>query len=97
MPERATFCINNFYKADSLYRQGMKVLIFSMKKYLQEGVGWVRGGEEIAYFANKISEKKENNLTVKKFYSLKFAYSFEYEEDEVYFAYNYPYTYSRLN
>jgi hypothetical protein len=31
---KATFFINNFYKADSLYKKGMKILIFSMKKYV---------------------------------------------------------------
>jgi hypothetical protein len=41
---KATFFINNFYKSTSLYNQGMKILIFSMKKYLEEGVGWIRGG-----------------------------------------------------
>ena len=32
--QKATFFINNFYKADSLYKKGMKILIFSMKKYV---------------------------------------------------------------
>lgn len=44
-PLKATFFINNFYKPQSLYQKGMKILIFSMKKFLNEGVGWVRGGQ----------------------------------------------------
>jgi hypothetical protein len=52
---KATFFINNFYKPESLYKKGMKILIFSMKKYLNEEIGWVRGGEEIGYFSNKMS------------------------------------------
>lgn len=43
--QKATFFINNFYKPQSLYQKGMKVLIFSTKKFLNEGIGWVRGGE----------------------------------------------------
>lgn len=34
---------------------------------------------------------------MKNFYTLKFSYYFEFPGDEVYFAYNYPYTYSKLN
>jgi 1,4-dihydroxy-2-naphthoyl-CoA synthase len=52
---KATFFINNFYKSHSLYQIGMKIIIFSMKKFMNEGVGWVRGGEEIAYFKNGIT------------------------------------------
>lgn len=33
-PVKTTFCINNFYKTQSLYQKGMKILIFSMKKYI---------------------------------------------------------------
>ena len=44
-PAKITILINNFYKISSLYQKGMKVLIFSMKKYVNEGVGWIRGGD----------------------------------------------------
>ena len=43
-PLKATFYINNFYKFQSLYRAGMKVMVFSTKKFIEEGMGWVRGG-----------------------------------------------------
>lgn len=71
-------------------------MIFSKKKSVDKGSGWVRGGEEISYFKNFFSENIIGNK-MKNFYSLRFSYFFEYEEDEVFFAYNYPYTYSRLN
>jgi hypothetical protein len=93
---RATFYVNNFYKCESLYQRGMKVLVLSRKKYERERVGWVRGGEEIGYFKNSITELKQGG-GLKEFYSLKFVYHFAYDNDEVYFAYSYPYTYSRLN
>lgn len=94
---KATFCINNFYKPQSLYRFGMKVLVFSKKKFIEEGSGWVRGTENISYFQNKGVEKRQGGAIIKKFYTLKFDFKFEDEDDEVYFAYNYPYTYSKLN
>jgi hypothetical protein len=37
----------------------MKVLILSKKKFEKEGVGWTRGGEQIGYFKNKITELKQ--------------------------------------
>lgn len=52
-----------------------------MKKFVDGGVGWVRGGEEISYFGNKITERKEGGGKVKQFYTLKFVYTYEYEDD----------------
>lgn len=94
---KATFCINNFYKPKSLYSSGMKVLVFSKKKFLEEGNGWVRGAQAISYFSNRAVERRDGKGISKRYFTLKFEYSYDYEEDEVYFAYNYPYTYSRLN
>lgn len=36
------------------------------------------------------SQKKKN------YYTLSFEYTFHYDDDEVYFAYSIPYTYSQL-
>ena len=57
----------------------MKVLIFSKKKFLTEGNGWVRGTENISYFENKAVEKREGGFITKKFYTLKFDFFFEEE------------------
>lgn len=72
---KATFCINNFYKPQSLYRSGMKVLVFSKKQCIAEGTGWVRGAENISYFPNKATEKR-GGLVKKRFYTLKFDFTF---------------------
>ena len=42
-----TFHLKNFFKPDSLYNQGMKILIYSKNKAKEDGVGWYRGGENI--------------------------------------------------
>jgi hypothetical protein len=58
----------------------MKILIMSIKKMENEGIGWVRGGEQIGYFKNKITELKQGG-GIKEFYSLKFVYNFPYDDD----------------
>jgi hypothetical protein len=44
--------IINLAKPDSLYNYGMKVLLYSTVKKKQKGVGWYRGGDDIAYYQN---------------------------------------------
>ena len=69
---------------------------------------WIRGCEEIKYRKTNIpiyqngnpkNDKKNGNGTnsnVRCYYSLSFSYNFDKPNDEVYFAYCYPYTYSML-
>ncbi len=42
-----TFRILNFLKPMSLYKQGMKVLFYSLKLAKKTGYGWVRVGTDI--------------------------------------------------
>lgn len=46
------FSIVNFAKADSLYLEGMKPLMYSEKRADAEGIGWTRCGTRIAYYRN---------------------------------------------
>ena len=57
--------------------------------------GWRRGGEDISYTRSKLNRMCS---TLKKpFYQLSFTYNFDLmENDETYFAYSFPYTFSRL-
>ena len=48
------FNILNLCKPDSLYNDGMKVLIHSERKEQEQDVGWFRGGFNICYFSNNI-------------------------------------------
>lgn len=49
------FSIVNFNKPDSLYRYGLKILMYSEKEAQLNNVGWIRCGQNIAYFKNDIS------------------------------------------
>lgn len=88
------FNILNFAKGDSLYNDGMKVLIYSNKAQEQENCGWVRGGESLKYYSNGII--KDTSTSLKSYASLSFVYQFTYSDDKVFFAYSLPYTYSSL-
>ena len=105
------FNIMNLTKPDSLFNFGMKISIYSEKlaadkkpKGIEEeevkkeglpgSVGWFKGGEHISYYMNGI--RKDNNYYSRSFYSLTFSYKFTHNNDKVYFAYCYPYTYTDL-
>jgi hypothetical protein len=50
---------------------------------------------DITYFPNGI-KKDPFNQTSKSYYTLSFTYKFDYDKDDVFFAYAVPYTYSDL-
>ena len=70
----------------------MKVIIYSTNHFQKTGTEWFHGCEDISYFLNSFKKEGIN----KQYYTLTFTYSFEYLDDTVYFAYSYPYTYTRL-
>ena len=86
----------NFGKPDSLFNYGMKVSIYSDKASEQRGIGWHKDCCNIKYFANGIRRGEEPTPFSPQFYSLTFTYTFAYDQDNVYFAYSVPYTYSDL-
>ena len=88
------FSMLNLCNPDSLYNEGMKVLVYSEKHAQEKDIGWHRSGTKIAYYANGI--RKDNCKGYKTLYSMTFNYEFEYNDDNVYFAYCYPYTYTEL-
>ena len=88
------FNLLNLCKPDSLYNEGMKVLVYSEKHAQAKDIGWHRGGTKIAYYANGI--RKDGVKGFKTLYTMTFTYEFEYDDDSVYFAYCYPYTYTEL-
>lgn len=59
------FNITNFVKSDSMYNHGMKVLFYSTKK-AEEGMGWYRAGQDIAYYQ---STSKNSSI-----YTLSFSF-----------------------
>ena len=89
------FSLLNHCKPDSLFNEGMKVLIYSEKHAQAKDIGWHRGGTKIAYYQNGI--RKEGTKGFKSLYTLTFTYEFQYDDDNVFFAYCYPYTFTELN
>lgn len=88
------FNLLNFVKPDSLYNHGMRVLIYSVMENSETDKGWFRGGEDIMYYPNGV--KREGSKTGKCYYTLSFKYTFDRDNDTIYFAYSLPYTYSKL-
>ena len=70
-----------------MFRAGMKPCIYSVKNRK----GWERAGSQIEYRKNSIFIDEG-----RQYYTLTFSYEFVHHDDEVFFAYCYPYTYTRL-
>jgi hypothetical protein len=69
-----------------MFNYGMKVSIYSDKKAEEEnGIGWHRGGTDISYFQNQI--RRDGNQFARHYYTATFTYTFEYDEDTVFFSY----------
>lgn len=65
--------------------------MYSDKAAKTNGKGWQRAGKDICYYQNSIKKR-----TAGHYYTLTFSVNFEYDNDTVYFAHSYPYTYSDL-
>jgi len=88
MPYR--FTIVNFTKRKSLYRHGLRPLLYSEVDAKKHNIGWRRTGNEIKYYKNNVSEGG------RQYFSLTWTFQFPHDRDTCYFAHCYPYTYSNL-
>jgi hypothetical protein len=88
--------IVNFVKKNLLFMSGVRPVGFSMKANEKKGTGWASVGEAISYGKSFITRESSNQIDSRNYYCLSFEISFENEEDLVYIAYNYPYTYSKM-
>ena len=88
LPANSIVCfkILNMIKPSSLYSVGFKPFAYSVKK----NTGWIPAGNSISYESNNIEEN------FRQFYTLTWKYTYEFDDDEVYFAQFIPYTYSDL-
>ena len=91
------FNLINMYKGDSLYNRGMRPLMYSEFDSSEEGekitgekVGWRRCGTDVCYYQNHIKRKGGH------YYTASFTITFPHDQDTVYLAYCFPYTYSDL-
>ena len=83
------FNIINLIKPDSLYNHGMKPLMYSETEAKQYGKGWMRYGNDVCYYQNSMKRKNY-------YYTLTWTATFKHDNDVVYFAHCYPYTYTDL-
>lgn len=85
-------------------------MMYSATDATNNNIGWQRCGENIAYFRNDdnniYSTRNYHQVLIDDFddddsgnissYTLTFQVEFQHENDTVYFAHSYPYTYSDL-
>ena len=90
-----TLNIVNMRKKDVHYLNGMQPAVYSTRLYQEKGISWHRDGLSISYKENA-ANKSTNFVGRGKYYTLSFSYQYRYENDQVYFAYSVPYTYTDL-
>ncbi|XP_039435421.1 cytosolic carboxypeptidase 2 isoform X4 [Culex pipiens pallens] len=103
------FSIINLTKPDSLYKEGMRPLMYSTLDAEYNHLGWQRCGENIAYFRNDTDngynhsnyhhrplDDDDDEFVGNASFTLSFNIEFRYDDDTVFFAHSYPYTYSDL-
>ncbi|CAB3370016.1 Hypothetical predicted protein [Cloeon dipterum] len=88
--------IVNLMKQDSLYLHGMRPLMYSSKKAEMKKIGWHRVGDNITYFKNDLQREYRTDEEESPCFTLTFTLYFPYDQDTVYVAHCYPYTYSTL-
>lgn len=107
-----TFNIINLLKVDSSYNEGMKPCVYSKRQEENIGTKWHRAGFDICYRKNASKKtsvitkaidevsnddlKKELYKRIKVLHTLTFKYTFVYENDVVFFAHFYPYSFTDL-
>lgn len=97
-----TFNIINFERSGSLYTEGMRPLLYSVRDCLLgretgERRGWQRVGEELCYFRNQYARGGPAHAAADRpYYTFSFDVRFPHDGDVCYLAYAYPYTYSLL-
>ncbi|XP_054242758.1 cytosolic carboxypeptidase 3 [Indicator indicator] len=84
------FTIVNFTRPNSLYKRGLRPLMYSEADAKEHRVGWRRTGNEIKYYKNNAGQGR------RQYFSLTWTFQFPHDQDTCYFAHCYPYTYSKL-
>lgn len=79
------FKIVNMIKKTMFFNQGMLISVFSLRKKMEERIGWFKGGDNINFSHINLKRSHHNQ---DQYFSLYFEYTFEYDSDEVYFALN---------
>uniref|UniRef100_A0A1A9VWF8 Peptidase M14 domain-containing protein n=1 Tax=Glossina austeni TaxID=7395 RepID=A0A1A9VWF8_GLOAU len=90
------FSIVNLVKSNSLYNDGMRPLLYSTINAKTRNEGWRRCGDNICYYCNEDENQPCSDDDLECSYTLTFNIEFSHDNDTVYFAHSYPYTYSDL-
>ena len=93
--KKVNFNIMNFLRKRTKYSNGMKIWCYSRKNSEINKIGWHHTTEEVKYYKNFLY--KLNKGRKYYFYTLSFNYTFQYDNDEVFFANCIPFTYTDLN
>ena len=82
----------------------MMPLFYSEKEAKENNMGWYRTGYNIAYYASKTSVdidgapgrlgKKDDKVAPTQYHTLSFKFTLKHDDDIVYLAMCYPYTYT---
>ena len=87
--------IMNFLRKTTKYSNGIKIWVYSRKNSEIYKIGWHNTTEEVKYYKNflyKLNKGKKDY-----YYTLSFNYTFQFDNDEVFFANCIPFTYTDLN
>ena len=79
-----------------LFDLGMQPVMFSVKEAMAGRPYWKRIGSDICYYKNNFSKSVTVCDDEPNFMTASFTVTFPHEGDICYFAYHYPYTYSKL-
>lgn len=91
----AKFNIINMSQKFSLFNEGLKISVYSEQIAKNEKIGWHRSCDNILFYRNGLYKFIGENR--KNFSSLTFTYTFKHDNDQVFFAMNTPFTYTKLN
>ena len=86
--------IMNFLRKRTKYSNGIKIWCYSRKNSEINKIGWHHTTEEVKYYKNFLY--KLNKGRKEYYYTLSFNYTFQYDNDEIFFANCIPFTYSDL-
>jgi hypothetical protein len=59
VPGYVRFNMLNLCKPDSLYNEGMKILVYSEKMAAMRDIGWHRSGVRIGYYCNDLRRSEK--------------------------------------
>jgi hypothetical protein len=72
----------------------MRPVMFSVKEAMEGRPFWRRVGQDICYYRNNFS--KSSQINGDKYMTASITITFPHDNDICYFAYHYPYTYTKL-